>query len=236
VCGSAASEAGELIADHVRYWKVKNALILRDRYDRFAAKRRSSGKSVPAPPALALSILENASMEDDDSLQDMWAHLLVSATDEGMQPYLKRSFPEMLRTLDPIDAHLLTLLHQRYVALFAPGATYIYRNRHCENGRRLAETAKLSIEDAEVALLHLMGAMLIETVTSTQPRRLGLKTHRRDGKLTNIGDLSVVEENERPKDLVDREVALSALGVRFMQACTGLPDPTIISGIRIFAR
>jgi hypothetical protein len=60
------------------------------------------------------SILENATLEEDDSLQDMWAALLANAATAQGEPEVMLS--EILRQLSPADAHLLRRCFREIVA------------------------------------------------------------------------------------------------------------------------
>lgn len=56
------------------------------------------------PLKLLAPILDNATLEEDDSLQDMWAALLAN---NAMGNGLETIFGEILRQLSPADAYLL---------------------------------------------------------------------------------------------------------------------------------
>ena len=59
------------------------------------------------PPRLFLSIMEACSVEDNESLQDMWAGLLASASEhtDAISP----SFIETLKQLNPDEGRCLKL-------------------------------------------------------------------------------------------------------------------------------
>ena len=60
----------------------------------------------PVAPKLLVPILENASLEDDDYLQDLWAALLANAaTRQGRE--ILPSAPELLKQLNPWEVLLL---------------------------------------------------------------------------------------------------------------------------------
>jgi hypothetical protein len=60
---------------------------------------------------LAIPLLQAASLEDGDYLQDLWARLLVnSATDSGVD--LKRAYIDILERLTPLEAKLLEKIYE----------------------------------------------------------------------------------------------------------------------------
>ncbi len=62
----------------------------------------------PVPPKLLATVLENGSLEEDDSLQDRWAALLINAGPSGQEEQLLlNSAPEMLKQLNKWEIMLL---------------------------------------------------------------------------------------------------------------------------------
>src|SRR5207253_3400463 len=114
-----AHDAEAARRERVRIWRAKNALLFQDKYEQFVRDRRLEGKTIPAPLALAFPILENAVLEEDDSLLDFWANLLVTATDPARQAEVKRGFAHVIKELDSVDAAILNLLHRTYVGQLA---------------------------------------------------------------------------------------------------------------------
>jgi hypothetical protein len=65
----------------------------------------------PVPPKLFLPILESASLEQDESLQERWAALLANAALPGRQPAVSAAFAEILKELSPSEVRLLDRLY-----------------------------------------------------------------------------------------------------------------------------
>ena len=62
----------------------------------------------PVPLKLLATVLENGSLEEDDSLQDRWAALLINAGPSGQEEkLLLNSAPEMLKQLNKWEIMLL---------------------------------------------------------------------------------------------------------------------------------
>ena len=113
VLGDAASEIGGAVHDWVVLFRYKNLLRLQDKVEAIHQERQLQGKSIPIPPRFAIPLLQQASQEDDESVQDMWAGLIANAMDPNRQFEPKKIFTEILSSFEPIDAKILRhLLNQ----------------------------------------------------------------------------------------------------------------------------
>ena len=61
----------------------------------------------PLQLKFAIPLLQAASLEEDDYLQDLWAKLLVNAANESSGVDEKRTFIDILERLTPIEARIL---------------------------------------------------------------------------------------------------------------------------------
>lgn len=108
-----AEQAGGIAEDWLR---EKRQTIRRERGNRFAKQTNEALKDKgvgdetrPVPTIVALRIVEEATLEDDNFLQDQWARLLATAMDPNGVP-VKRSYIGIMRELEPLDARLLSFL------------------------------------------------------------------------------------------------------------------------------
>lgn len=107
VIGAGAEHLGGAFKDWAATYRYKNALKLADQVERIHAERKLLGKTVPILPRLAIPLLENAALEDDDILGVMWAGLIANATDPNRNVEARRSFVDLLKALEPLDALVL---------------------------------------------------------------------------------------------------------------------------------
>ena len=78
VCAPALEEVGLLIRDQVRSWRLNNI---------FSILNKAQGKmeffddklQIKAHPRVALSIIENGSLNDNPEIQELWAGLFASS-------------------------------------------------------------------------------------------------------------------------------------------------------------
>jgi hypothetical protein len=111
--GPAASEAGELFADRIRYLRWKNTLHILQQSKQELDKRKLTVQNIPLKTLFP--ILEGASLEsDDENLQTKWVNLLVSAASgNSAHP----SYPKALSELTSSEAKLLDYLYVSEIEL-----------------------------------------------------------------------------------------------------------------------
>ena len=98
----------ELLDRYARYRKSRMARLL-TRTQEIMEEYRLEPKLVP--PKLLSAILENGSIEDDDSLQDRWAALLAHSSVRPLQRgKLLTSAIEILKQINKWEAMLLQML------------------------------------------------------------------------------------------------------------------------------
>ena len=103
LAGPMADEIGLLMADKIRVYRVRNWVNVVKKTQRILAEAHISPEAVP--PRLFLPILEASSIESDETLQDLWAGVLASASEESDS--LSPSFIETLKQLTPAEAKAL---------------------------------------------------------------------------------------------------------------------------------
>ncbi len=79
IAGPAAEELGLTIQDHIRVIRFRRQVRLFERVKAICLEAGIAPRRVPLK--LLAPIIEAASVEEDDNLQDIWARLLASAAD-----------------------------------------------------------------------------------------------------------------------------------------------------------
>ncbi len=122
IFGGALEEYGAAWRDKAAYFRWKNLNDILEKAE--AISGGDTEKLRPLRLSLAIPIIEKASLEDDPSLQDMWAALIANSasSDDGDQN--TKIFADVLASLSPLDARLLK---QRVVPIsaqnFGPNTT-----------------------------------------------------------------------------------------------------------------
>jgi len=102
--GPAADEVAQMWVDQVRVYRYGRQLKLLEKAERMAQEAGFAPQAVP--PKILFPLLEGASLEDDETLHDMWAALLANASSE-MAKSVRPGFISLLREMAPDEAELL---------------------------------------------------------------------------------------------------------------------------------
>ena len=94
---------GLLGGDLLRQYRIRNwHRVSQKTFDKLG--RRGVEQLEPLSAKVIVPLLEAASEESDETLQDMWAELLANAMDPKKDTSLRQIFIEALRQMEPIDA------------------------------------------------------------------------------------------------------------------------------------
>lgn len=114
-------ELGLIASDKIRYWRYCNIAKMLEK-----AKGKlefSNDKlTLTANPKVALSIMDYSSMENDETLQDMWAGLFASACTKDGKDDSNMIYVDLLKRLNRVEAKILqySCLHDT-IELFPNG-------------------------------------------------------------------------------------------------------------------
>lgn len=112
IAGPASREFGLLISDQIKYWRLNNLVRISEKYERLRREKNLSDGSVRhLRMSVGLPILEKASYEDDDELQQLWAKLTLSATSSEESPEdvdaHHKTFVNALHSMSKVDCKVL---------------------------------------------------------------------------------------------------------------------------------
>ena len=100
-----------IFEDKLKYmrWERQQRLMLRA--EKFIKEIGLQSPTKAIPLKLAVPLLEGASLEEDDELQDLWARLLVNSANAESGIDLKRVYIDILERLTPIEAQILSAVY-----------------------------------------------------------------------------------------------------------------------------
>lgn len=110
VLGEPADHVSGIISDRLKFYRWERQLRLADKAEEIL-KSRGVSDAKAVPPKLALPILEAASLEDSDELQDLWARLLANAMDPKFEGEISMMLVQILKSLNPLDVQLLEMFY-----------------------------------------------------------------------------------------------------------------------------
>jgi len=112
--GPAADEIGIYLADnfHAWRWRKENAEKVGEKHIE-TAKRRGINEDhlQPLPEGDFYRAMEACSLEDNDTVQQLWAGLLTSAMDPNNPAKSSKAFIDILKSIGPVETGLLIVLH-----------------------------------------------------------------------------------------------------------------------------
>ncbi|MFA6971905.1 MAG: Abi-alpha family protein [Gallionella sp.] len=110
IAGSLEQGMG-IFEDKLKYMRWERQVRLMQRANQLLKEIGLNNPTRPIPLKLAVPLLEAASLEDDDFLQDLWARLLVNAANGASRISLQRAYISVLEQLTPLKAALLQKIY-----------------------------------------------------------------------------------------------------------------------------
>jgi len=111
VTGESIDAVTGILADRLRFMRWQRQLRLLDRCSDILRERGIVGRLNIVSPKLALPIIESASLEEDDELQDLWANLLTTALDPSFKRTIRSAFIDIIKQLDAVDVRILHFIY-----------------------------------------------------------------------------------------------------------------------------
>ena len=91
--GQTAEEVGLLMADKVKYFRFKNQVKILTKAKEYVKSKNINIQRIPIK--ILVPLLENASLEDDEKMQDKWAYMIANLAD-SKQNFQNHVFPYLL--------------------------------------------------------------------------------------------------------------------------------------------
>lgn len=115
-----------ILNDRLQFMRWERRLRLVERAKEILDKRKIEGHIRIIPPKLALPIVENASLEENNELQDLWANLLASALDPNFTGTIRSAYIDIIKQLEVVDAHVLNVVYEEYKRESVENPKYTY--------------------------------------------------------------------------------------------------------------
>ncbi len=113
--GPVADEVGIYLADNFRKWRWR-----KENFERIAqrcevekeARAIDDESLMPVSEGDAYRLTDACSLEDNETVQELWAGLITSAMDRERKTSGPRAFIDILKAIGPVEAGLLLVLHE----------------------------------------------------------------------------------------------------------------------------
>lgn len=198
VVGPAIEDLGAIAKQYTEYWKLRNALSLREKFERVLTERGNPSLS-SLPLRVGLPLLDAAVTEDEEQLQTLWANLLASAMSETGVSAVTKAYVEILKQIDIVDAELIAALYSLHLH------TVVNREQNSYiNHKKTRNVVQISVAINNLERLGLV--------------KLHAKSEKTEGE--TVIRLYFLEDVAGKEQSFSMNVSLTLFGFHFMRACT----------------
>jgi len=195
---------GEVVGmlwDHLKVIRFERQVRLAERVRLFLSNRGMNGPTRTVPLKVGLPLLDYATLEEDDNLQDIWATLLVNGGDADSGIEMRRAFVSVLAEMTALDVRNLAKIEQASPSDLREGSILVW------TGNLPDEAVPVSRRDVNV----YSRLPTLEALTSlSNLERLGCVYSGDElGGLRGVSPIKIV--------------GLTPFGRAFVQACTHSP-------------
>lgn len=100
-----------IVQDKLRYIRWERQVRLMQKSEEFIDEIGSEYSIKPIPLKFAIPLVEAATLEEDDYIQDLWAKLLVNFTNKESDVKVSRTYIDILEKLSPLEAKILLTIY-----------------------------------------------------------------------------------------------------------------------------
>ena len=115
ILGPPIEELGLLLGDNVKYLRYKNQIRILEKAEKYISKKSLSTKQIPIK--ILVPLLDKASLEEDEYLQEKWANMLVNMV-TSEKNYQSQIFPYILSQLSKDEYSEMLVLYDKELKLY----------------------------------------------------------------------------------------------------------------------
>ena len=202
--GEAVHEAGGILADRVRYVRLKNQIKILEKTNDLINSSGCQVKSVDLK--VLVPLIETCSLEDNDDIQNKWASMLANLATLDSDSFFNRNCIEIFGRLSPDEIAILDYCYEEYIRVIGPVV--------------VKKEGKLVIE-----INNMMFSSDAKFTPLAFKERLGLTDFRirlYTENLTSLGLLQFEEVDWDPNEndlIVSHDTYVTYLGLYFVRIC-----------------
>jgi len=195
------NQLGGILSDTIGYWRLKNQVNLVLKAKKFLEEQGVESSRIL--PDIFVPLLEEGGNTEDETLSDMFAHLLASHLNPARQKVVHPSFSKTMGQLSSLDAKILCMVDRK--------DEYNWK-RKFDKGQ--------PIEDEGQAMWSEFG------LENESRKRFNVTADEANLSVTNLNRLGLCEIVILPDPdfagMPERDVCVSTYGGRFIAASTRL--------------
>ena len=187
-----AREVVGILEDYVKVVRFERRVRLAGRVRKVLIEKGMTGPTRKIPLNIAVPLLENATLEEDDDLQEVWARLLVNGGDAGSGIQLRRAFVSVLAEMTSLDVRSLAQIESAAKLNAESGSNGVWTYELPERAIPYVKPERTRDPSPEVAISL--------------------------GNLERLG--CIISSNQTPVDKTYYLVNLTPFGWALIEACT----------------
>ena len=189
------AKIGDILIDKLSYFKWNNSVKFLDKYLEQKKQRNLEGKETPLPPKFIMEILDNAFIEEDENLQEIWAQLLINWQDPEKVLDRKYMYIDILKNMSPIEVKMLEIISHSVDYNEVKNNENSY---YCKDS--VLKCIPMSDNEYEIMMLNLF--------------RLGCcESHRIPNSGVMMGNMPIIP------NLGTKQFRITALGYNLIESC-----------------
>ena len=220
VCVPALEELGLLLKDQVRHWRLNNVLLILTKA-KGKLEYQNEKLEFKAHPRIALSIIENGSLNDNEEIQELWAGLFASSCTADGQEDENLIFVDLLKQLTVFEARVLKYSCENARKILYKNGLLLgdHLEIHCEQLIQLTNIKDVHRIDRELdhlrslELIGITGGFAVEDenlVANISPTALALnlfvKSQGFNGAPSKFWEKSVVTKEDVQKEEDEKRI------------------------------
>lgn len=211
ILGEPLQDAVGIFGDKLKFMRMKRLIRIIDEVNKMIDEEGIVNMR-PIPPKFAIPIMEYASLEEDDTLQDLWCKLLANGLDSTYNFELKYFYIDIIKSLTPLDVKILNYIFKDNLNV----AIDIFNKTQAPSPIKSYPVSydkiKMNVpaEDWEIRI-SLYNLMRVQCINDT--------------KLSEaIKAIFILMEDKHSLITIEEAYILTPLGFNFMYACMHKPS------------
>ncbi len=214
VIGEPIGVLADVLVEGLNLYKAERAVLLNERWVAFMLEHGIT-EPRPVPLRFAIPIIENASIEENDTLFDLWTNLLVAGSNPDQPGSIKAAFIGIIQGMDPLDAKVLDVVFRGMAPRGIDITTFSFVTRQLIKYIHENWSDEISEADILVSIENLMRLRCVQPFMQDKELQIpNVHTGRTHGEL-----VSLYYGSER--------FVLTHLGKAFVDSC--MPESLVAS-------